>query len=98
MASGTVHVAFGDLEDAAASVAAANRAVQAELDDLYRMLAPIIANWSGAASESFQYQHRVWTQAAEDLNSVLSHIVALLEDSGTAYRSAEANSAALWSE
>ncbi|MBR7839387.1 WXG100 family type VII secretion target [Actinospica durhamensis] len=98
MASGTVHVAFGDMEDAAASVGAANRAVQSELDDLYRMLAPIIANWTGEASASFQYQHRVWTQAAEDLNSVLSHIVALLEDSHSAYRQAEADAASLWSE
>jgi WXG100 family type VII secretion target len=96
MASGTVHVAFGDMQDAAASVGAVNRSVQAELDDLFRVVAPIVATWSGDASENFQYQHRVWVQAAQDLNSVLSHIAALLEDSHLAYTQAEADAASLW--
>jgi WXG100 family type VII secretion target len=98
MASGTVHVAFGDMEDAAAAVGATNRAVQGELDDLYRMLAPLAANWSGDAAEVFQYQHQVWVQAAADLNSVLAHISALLEDSHLAYRQADTDAASLWSE
>ncbi len=98
MASGSVHVTFDDIEDAAAQVGATNRAVQAELEDLYRMLAPLVATWSGDAAESFQYQHQAWTQAAEDLNTVLSHIVALLEDSHQAYSQAEAAMIALWSE
>lgn len=98
MASGTVHVSFGDMQDAADSVGAANRAVQFELDDLYRMLAPIVATWSGDAAESFQYQHQVWVRAAEDLNSVLSHIAVLLEDSHSAYSQAESDAAALWRE
>lgn len=98
MASGTVHVGFADMEDAAAAVGAANRAVQGELDDLYRMLAPIVANWSGDAAESFQYQHQAWTRAAEDLGSVLAHITALLEDSHLAYKQAETSAASLWSE
>lgn len=98
MASGTVHVGFGDMQDAADAVGAANRAVQNELDDLYRMLAPIVATWSGDASESFQYQHQAWVQAADDLNSVLSHIALLLQDSHTAYAQAESDTAALWSE
>jgi WXG100 family type VII secretion target len=98
MASGTVHVSLGDMQDAADSVAAVNRAVQFELDDLYRMLAPIVATWSGDASESFQYQHRVWVQAAGDLNAVLGHIAALLEDSHAAYAQAESDAATLWSE
>jgi 6 kDa early secretory antigenic target len=96
MASGTVHVAFGDMEDGAAAVGATNRAVQGELDDLYRMLSPLVATWSGDAAEVFQYQHRAWVQAAEDLNSVLSHIAALLEDSHLAYTQAEKDASALW--
>jgi early secretory antigenic target protein ESAT-6 len=98
MASGTVRVTFGDIEDAAAEVGAANRAVQSELDDLSRMLMPLVSTWTGEAAEGFQYQHQVWIQAAEDLNTVLSHIVALLEDSHVAYSQAEAGAASLWSE
>jgi len=98
MASGTVHVGFGDMQDAAASVVAANRAVQFELDDLYRMLAPIVATWTGDASESFQFQHQAWVAAAGDLNSVLAHIAVLLQDSHAAYTQAESDAAALWSE
>lgn len=98
MASGTVHVSFGDMQDAADSVGAASRAVQFELDDLYRMLAPIVALWTGDAAESFQYQHQAWVQAAEDLNSVLAHIAALLQNSHSAYTQAESDASVLWSE
>jgi WXG100 family type VII secretion target len=98
MASGTVRVTFDEIEDAAAEVRAVSRAVQVELEDLYRMLVPLVATWSGDAAEEFQYQHQVWAQAAEDLNAVLSRIVVLLEDSHLAYSQAEASAASLWSE
>jgi WXG100 family type VII secretion target len=93
---GAVWVTFAAIQDAAEQSGATNRVIQAMLDDLYRMLTPMIATWSGEAAEGFQYQHRAWTQAAEDLNSVLSHISALLLDTHDTYSTAESSAADIW--
>ncbi|HEX4791137.1 MAG TPA: WXG100 family type VII secretion target [Actinospica sp.] len=93
---GAVWVTFAAIEDAAAQAGATNRAVQTLLDDLYRRLQPMVATWSGGSAEAFQYQHRLWAQASDDLNSVLGHISALLLDSLDAYSSAETTVADLW--
>jgi WXG100 family type VII secretion target len=94
---GAVWVTFAAIEEAAAQSGATNRAVQTLLEDLYRQLQPMVAAWSGQAAETFQYQHRLWAQASDDLNSVLGHISTLLLDSHDAYTSAETAVADLWS-
>ena len=93
---GEVWVTFAAIEDAAAQSGTTNRVIQTMLDDLYRRIGPMITAWSGDAAESFQYQHRVWQQAAEDLNTVLGHISALLLDTHDSYSSAEVSVAELW--
>lgn len=95
---GAVWVTFAAIQDAAERSGATNRAIQALLDDLYRMLTPMIATWSGEAAEGFYYQHRAWTQAAEDLNSVLNHISALLLDTHDTYSTAESSAADIWAD
>ena len=98
MASGQVHVTFAAIEDAADRVGLANREIQTELNDLYTLLQPMVATWSGEAAEGFQYQHGKWVQAAEDLNEVLGAISRLLLDSHGAYTQAESAAHALWGE
>lgn len=93
---GAVLVTFAAIEEAAAQAGRTNRVIQALLDDLYRMLTPMVATWSGQAAEGFGYQHRLWSQAAEDLNTVLSHISALLLDTHDTYGSAESSVTDLW--
>jgi WXG100 family type VII secretion target len=93
---GAVWVTFSAIEDAAAQSGTTNRTIQSMLDDLYRRLGPMVSTWSGEAAESFQYQHRIWQQASEDLNTVLAHISALLLDTHDSYASAEDSVAELW--
>jgi early secretory antigenic target protein ESAT-6 len=94
---GEVRVTFAAIEDAAALSGTANRAIQTLLEDLYRRIQPIVGLWTGAAAEGFQYQHSLWTQAADDLDAVLGHICALLRDTHDGYTSAESAAVQLWS-
>jgi early secretory antigenic target protein ESAT-6 len=93
---GAVLVTFAAIEDAAAQTGTTNRVIQTLLEDLSRRLLPMAAEWTGAAAEGFQYQHRLWTQAADDLNTVLGHISTLLLNSHESYTSAEIAAAQLW--
>jgi WXG100 family type VII secretion target len=94
---GEVQVTFAEIQDAAALSGTTNRTIQTLLDDLYRRIQPIVGVWTGAAAEGFQYQHGLWTQAAEDLNDVLGHISTLLYDTHEGYTSAESAVTELWS-
>lgn len=96
MVDGEVQVTFAAIEDAAVLSGATNRAIQTLLEDLYRRIQPIVGLWSGTAAEGFQYQHSVWTQAADDLNDVLGHISTLLYDTHEGYSTAEAAVTELW--
>ena len=96
MADGAVKVTFSDIEDMAAKANTTNQTVQSLLDDLYRQVAPMFATWAGAAAESFQAQHQVWTNAADDLNIVLRDIATLLYETHDSYSQAESEVASIW--
>ena len=96
MVDGEVQVTFAAIQDAAVSSGVINRTIQALLDDLYRQIQPVVGVWTGAAAEGFQYQHSLWTQAAQDLNTVLGHISTLLEDTNDGYTAAESAVTDLW--
>lgn len=96
MADGAVQVTFADIQDAAAKAGLTNKTVQSMLDDLYRLVAPLFANWEGAAAEGFQFQHQRWVSAADDLNTVLHDIAVLLLETHDSYSQAEAEVTSIW--
>jgi WXG100 family type VII secretion target len=96
MADGAVQVTFADVQDAAAKAGSTNKTVQSMLDDLYRQVAPLFANWAGSAAEGFQYQHQRWVSAADDLNTVLHDIAVLLLETHDSYSQAEAEVTSIW--
>jgi len=96
MADGAVQVTFETIQDAAAQTGLTNRTIQTLLDDLYRQLQPIFSTWTGAAAAGYQYQHRQWVAAAEDLNTVLQHISSVLQESRDTYSQAETAASQLW--
>ena len=98
MADGAVQVTFATIQQAADQTASTNRSVQTLLDDLYRQLQPIIATWSGASAEGFQFQHQKWVSAAQDLNSVLHNISMVLLESHDTYSQAESAAQQLWND
>ena len=96
MADGAVKVTFATIQDAAAQAGSTNRAIQTLLDDLYRQLQPIFAEWTGAAAEGYQSQHQQWVVAADDLNAVLRNIAVLLLETHDTYSQAEASAQSIW--
>ena len=96
MADGAVQVTFATIQEAAQQTASTNRAIQTLLYDLYQQLQPIVAVWSGDAAEGFQYQHRRWVAAADDLNTVLQHISGVLLESHDGYSQAESAAQQFW--
>jgi WXG100 family type VII secretion target len=96
MADGAVRVTFADIQDVAAKAGSTNESIQTLLEDLYRLVAPVFASWTGAAAEGFQYQHQQWVNAADDLNAVLRNIAVLLLETHDSYSQAEAQVASLW--
>jgi early secretory antigenic target protein ESAT-6 len=96
MADGAVQVTFATIQAAADQTGFTNRSIQTLLADLYSQLQPIIATWSGAAAEGFQYQHQQWVSAAQDLNNVLHNIAVILLESHDSYGQAESAVQDLW--
>ena len=54
--------------------------------------------WTGAAAESYQYQQRQWSSAAEDLHTVLLQVASALQNSHQSYSAADSSLHQLWSD
>ena len=48
--------------------------IQGSLDDLKQYLQPLVASWTGNASEQYNAHQAKWDQAAADLQQVLAAI------------------------
>ena len=92
-----VLVTFSALANAAQSIQTTNSNLNTKLDDLRQLLAPIVADWSGEASENYQVQQQKWYQAQTDLNSVLQAIGKAVEQAHEAYTTTETANAKSWS-
>jgi 6 kDa early secretory antigenic target len=86
---GRISVTFEDLENARDRVFATAGAIDGLLSDLSRMLAPLVAEWTGEASVTYQYQQRLWHNAASDLHATLIQIHSALSTSHASYTDAE---------
>jgi early secretory antigenic target protein ESAT-6 len=94
---GQIAVTFEHMRNAAESTRCTATKIDDELSDLQRTLDPIVAEWTGGAAESFQYQHRLWIQAATDLHSTLTQIAVVLAGAHDAYRGTESAVVQKWS-
>jgi ESAT-6 family protein len=91
-----IKVTFGALDAARADVAGTANRITGRLDELKRMLAPLVASWDGAAAEEYRTAQRNWDTAAADLASVLSQIGVALGSAHDGYRQVEQTNAARW--
>lgn len=93
---GEIKVTFGALDAARADVAGTANRITTRLDELKRMLAPLVASWDGAAAEEYRTAQRNWDAAAGDLALVLSQIGVALGAVNDGYRQVEQANAARW--
>jgi WXG100 family type VII secretion target len=93
---GEIKVTFGAMDAARADVAGTASRITTRLDELKRMLAPMVATWDGAAAAEYREAQRKWDAAAADLATVLSQIGVALGSAHDGYRQVEQANAARW--
>jgi WXG100 family type VII secretion target len=73
----------------AQSLNSGNDQVQQQLASMRNQVAPVAADWEGAASSSFQQLWQEWENGAKQLQEALTGISSLLAKAGQTYQSAE---------
>ncbi|MCW2719275.1 MAG: hypothetical protein QOG20_4015 [Pseudonocardiales bacterium] len=96
MPTSEIKVTFSALAAAQADVATTASRITAQLEDLKRFLAPMVATWQGRAAEDYQVRQRQWDAAASDIAAVLAQIGAALGAANDGYQQVERANAARW--
>ncbi len=91
-----IKVTFGELGNAQQNVAGTSQRMTAQLEDLKRYLAPMVASWSGQAAADYQVKQRQWDTAAADLTAVLAQIGVAVGHANDGYQQVEQANARRW--
>ena len=91
-----IKVDFGALSSAAGDITGQAGKVQSELDNLKSRLAPVIAQWEGGASASYQDAQNRWNESAAGLQEVLAQIGIAVASATEAYQAAEQKNLSRW--
>jgi early secretory antigenic target protein ESAT-6 len=91
-----IKVDFGQLSSAAGDISNQAGKIQSELDNLKSRLAPVIAQWDGGASASYQEAQRAWDESAAGLQQVLAQIGTAVQSATDAYQAAESKNQGRW--
>lgn len=94
--SGQVLVTFETIAQASQNVQRTYQSLTQKLDDLHSFLAPLVAEWTGSASEQYQQKQQQWNQAQQDLGQVLQAIGRVLEETHSSYQSTEQANTQAW--
>jgi early secretory antigenic target protein ESAT-6 len=95
-ANGSILVTFGALEQGANSTRNVAGQIQQELNDLRGYLAPLVATWTGTASDDYQALQRKWDTAADDLHKALQQIAQAITVACENYTQTERANASMW--
>jgi 6 kDa early secretory antigenic target len=91
-----IKVTFGALAAARVDVGSAATRIAAQLADLERYLAPLVATWEGQAATEYLAKQRQWDTAAADLAAVLRQIGVTLEAANDRYMQLEKSNTERW--
>jgi 6 kDa early secretory antigenic target len=91
-----IKVDFGHLSSAAGEISSQAAKIQSELDNLKQRLNPVIAQWEGGASESYQAAQRAWDESAAGLQQVLAQVGTAVQSATDAYQAAESKNQGRW--
>jgi early secretory antigenic target protein ESAT-6 len=91
-----IKVTFAALETAQTDVSGVAGRMTAQLEDLKRFLAPMVATWEGQAATEYQAKQRQWDTAAANLAAVLGQIGVALGRANESYRQVEQANASRW--
>jgi WXG100 family type VII secretion target len=96
MAEGQVVVNAQVLDEGASDTDAVAGQIEQQLNDLKGYLAPLVASWTGQASNDWQSLQQKWNSSADDLNTVLRQIATALRMASQNYVSGEQTNASMW--
>ncbi|WP_326855222.1 WXG100 family type VII secretion target [Actinocrinis sp.] len=89
-------VTFETIAQASQNVQRTYQNLTQKLDDLHSFLAPMVAEWTGSASEQYQQKQQQWNQAQQDLGQVLQAIGRVLEETHSSYQQTEQANTSAW--
>lgn len=85
MNDGMLVVSFSALQQASADIQKALNTLDAQLGQLERDAAPLVASWAGDARQAYEQRQAKWRSASQDLQAMLRDIKLAVEDSAADY-------------
>lgn len=92
-----IKVGFGALEAARADLMTTAGRMQAQLDDLRRFVAPLVAGWQGAAATGYEQRQQEWDRSAAELQRILGEVGLALGRANEGYQQVERLNSNRWS-
>lgn len=89
-------VRFGQLQQASADIQKALNTLDAQLGQLERDAAPLVARWDGEASQAYRVRQERWRSSSAELQAMLREIKIALDDSAADYANADRRAADLF--
>ncbi|MEV4713500.1 WXG100 family type VII secretion target [Micromonospora sp. NPDC049374] len=96
MEHGVLVVNFAALQQASADIQRALNTLDAQLGQLERDAAPLVANWSGAAQQAYEQRQARWRNASQDLQVMLRDIKLAVDESAADYLDTEKRNTSLF--
>ena len=96
MNAGELKVNFGGLDTAAADINSSANQIEGRIDQLESELAPLRADWTGAASESYQQAKVKWDAAMADMKTLLAEVGMSVSTSNSDYQATENANQSRW--
>ncbi len=90
-------VTFESIGQAGSDCDNINTQFRSQLSDLQAFLAPMVASWTGRASEDYQALQKQWNTSADDLSTILQQIAQALRIAQDNYTQTEQSNASVWS-
>ncbi len=86
-----IKVTSEQLASLAANLKSGNEQVQQQLASMRGQVAPVAADWQGAAAGNFQQLWQEWDQGAKQIQEALDGIAMLLQKAAQTYDAAESS-------
>ncbi|WP_246002180.1 WXG100 family type VII secretion target [Allorhizocola rhizosphaerae] len=82
-------VNFAALSTAAGDIGNALSTMRSQLDEAEQTAKPLVDSWDGPAREAYQLRQQKWTQAANDIATMLGEIQKAVIDSADEFQTTE---------
>ena len=87
---------FAQIANAADDINRGNGTINGLLGDLKRDLQPMVSEWEGAASDSYQAAQKKWDDTAQEINEVLGQMSRTVRQANDRMSEINTNAANSW--